>query len=159
MRGWKKCASLLLVLSGSALARTPCPAEQADSVQIGAQRFAVEVAATPAARERGLSGRERLAPDAGLWFVLPEVGRPGFWMHGMHFPIDLIWVSPERQVVGAAPLPLCRNDPCPISQAPEPVAYVLEIGAGRFSGRVGDRVEWDCAVGWGRRHPPLSKGE
>lgn len=145
MRGWKKCTSLMLVLSGSALAQPPCPAEQANRVQVGSQRFAVEVAATPAARERGLSGHEPLAPDAGMWFVLPEVGWPGFWMRGMRFPIDLIWVSPERRVVGAETLQLCRNEPCAITYPPAATAYVLEIAAGRFTGRAGDGVAWSCA--------------
>lgn len=144
MRGWKKCASVMLVVSASALAQTPCPAERATNVRVGAQRFLVEVAATDATRLRGLSGRERLAPDTGMWFVPPEVGEPGFWMRDMRFPIDLIWVSPERKVVGSVTLPVCRNDSCPISQPPSPVAYVLEIEAGRFRGRAGDAVTWTC---------------
>jgi uncharacterized membrane protein (UPF0127 family) len=143
--GWKKCASLLLVLSGSALAGEPCPAEQATAVAIGAQRFPVEVAATPDARERGLSGRPGLAAASGMWFVLANIGQPGFWMRGMNFPIDLIWVSPELRVVGATTLPPCRNDPCPISYPEAPVAYVLEIDAGHFRGRRDDQVTWDCS--------------
>lgn len=146
MRGWKKCASLmLLVLGGSALAQSPCPTDRAASVRIGTQHFAVEVAATPAARERGLSGRAGLAPEAGMWFVLPSIGQPGFWMRGMRFPIDLVWVSPEWKVAGATTLPVCQDEPCPITYPPRPIAHVLEIEAGRFSGRVGDRVEWRCA--------------
>ena len=144
MRTWNSGAGLLLLLGGSALAQVPCPAEQARTVQIGAQRFAVEVAATPAARERGLSGHERLAPDSGMWFVLPEAGKTGFWMRGMRFPIDLIWVGPNQRVVGAATLPVCRDDPCPITYPAVPAAHVLEIGAGHFSGRTGDKVEWLC---------------
>lgn len=145
MRTWKSSTVLLLLLGGSALAQTPCPAGQARVVQIGAQRFLVEVAATPATRERGLSGHERLAPDNGMWFVLPEAGKDGFWMRGMRFPIDLIWVSPNQRVVGAATLPVCRNAPCPITYPPAPAAYVLEIGAGRFAGQAGDKVAWHCA--------------
>jgi uncharacterized membrane protein (UPF0127 family) len=145
MRIWKSCAGLLCMLCGAALAQVPCPAAQAERVQIGAQRFAVEVAATPAARERGLSGHEPLAHDAGMWFVLPEAGRPGFWMQGMRFPIDLIWVSPEQRVLGAATLPVCRNDPCPITYPSAATAYALEVAAGRFAGRAGDPVEWECA--------------
>ncbi|MDP2432653.1 MAG: DUF192 domain-containing protein [Pseudomonadota bacterium] len=69
----------------------------------------MEVAATPASRERGLSGHERLAPDSGMWFVLPEAGTTGFWMRGMRFPIDLIWVGQNQRVVDVATLPVCRN--------------------------------------------------
>ncbi len=145
MRSWKSCAGLLLLFCICAPAQASCPAERASSVQIGAQRFAVEVAATPATRERGLSGHERLAPDSGMWFVLPEAGTTGFWMRGMRFPIDLIWVGPNRRVVGAATLPVCRDDPCPITYPAAPAAYVLEIGAGRFAGQAGEKLTWRCA--------------
>lgn len=81
-----------------------------------------------------------------MWFVLPQVSRPGFWMRGMRFPIDLVWIGPRREVLGHLTLPPCREAPCPISLPAQPVAYVLEVGAGQFSGRVGDRVEWQCAA-------------
>lgn len=144
MRGWKKCASVMLMLSGTALARPPCPADQTAWVSIGDQRFAVEVATDDASRSRGLSGRERLPPGNGMWFVLPDIGRPGFWMRGMRFPIDLIWVSPDGKVAGSTTLPVCRNDPCPITYPPMAVAHVLEIEAGRFRGRTGEAVTWAC---------------
>ncbi|MBU1665379.1 MAG: DUF192 domain-containing protein, partial [Gammaproteobacteria bacterium] len=66
-------------------------------------------------------------------------------MRGMRFPIDLIWVSQNQRVVDVATLPVCRNDPCPVTYPTAPATYVLEIGAGHFSGRVGDRVEWRCS--------------
>ncbi len=144
MRGWKGCASLLLLLNTAVLAQAPCPAERAASVRVGGQSFMVEVAATPEARARGLSDRPRLGPNAGMWFVPPDIGRHGFWMRDMLFPIDLIWVSPELKVMERATLPVCRNDPCPITYPPTTVAYVLEIEAGRFRGRVGDAVTWTC---------------
>jgi hypothetical protein len=53
-------------------------------------------------------------------------------------------VGPNRRVVGAATLPLCGQAPCPTTYAPEPVAYVLELGAGRFAGKTGDEVVWEC---------------
>ena len=121
-----------------------CPADQASSVRIGAQRFQVTVAATPATRERGLSGQAGLARHAGMWFVLPEVGQPGFWMRDMRFSIDLIWVSPASRVAGAVTLQPCHELSCPVSYPPAPVAYVLEVAAGRFAGRPGDAVTWEC---------------
>ena len=142
MRVWKKCASLLLLACATARAAEPCSAGM--QVEIGSQRFRVELAATQEAREQGLSGRDRLLDDTGMWFEFIPAGMPGFWMRSMRFPIDLIWVSPENRVVGALTLPVCARDPCPIHHPPQAVAHVLEIAAGRFSGRTGDRVEWGC---------------
>ncbi len=135
---------LCLSLGLSPSLRAACPAKQADALRIGSQQFQVIVAATPETRERGLSGRARLPRHVGMWFVLPEVSRPGFWMRDMRFPIDLIWVNPELRVAGAVTLQPCHQARCPISLAPEPVAYVLEVAAGQFAGKPGDAVTWAC---------------
>ena len=49
----------------------------------------VEVARTEAEKTRGLSGRDRLAPDRGMLFVYEAPVRPLIWMRGMRFP----WTS------------------------------------------------------------------
>jgi len=123
-----------------------CPAWAATHVQVGQQHFRVEIAASEAAREKGLSGRAALAADAGMWFTLPWPGLHGFWMKDMAFPIDLIWINPDRVVLGAARLVPCGANACPIHYPPAPAAYVLEVNAGRFAGKPGDRVEWRCAA-------------
>jgi uncharacterized membrane protein (UPF0127 family) len=126
------------------LAGTPCPAESASLVQVGSQRFDVDVAGSVPARERGLSGRASLPADAGMWFVMPAPGLHGFWMKDMGFPIDLVWIGPDRVVLGAERLSPCGANACPIHYPPAPVAYVLEVNAGRFAGKPGDRADWLC---------------
>jgi uncharacterized membrane protein (UPF0127 family) len=122
-----------------------CPVLSATHVQVGTQRFRVEVTASGAARERGLSGRASLPADAGMWFVLPAPGLHGFWMKDMAFPIDLVWLSPDRVVLGAERLTPCGPNACPIHYPPAPATYVLEVNAGRFAGRPGDRADWTCS--------------
>ena len=121
-----------------------CTPDQAKQIQIGSQTFTVEVAASPSERERGLSGRALLKPGTGLWFVFPAPDRYGFWMRDMLFPIDLIWVSPERRVAGAISLQTCDDRFCPIHYAPSRVGYVLEVNAGEFTGNNKDLVSWRC---------------
>jgi uncharacterized membrane protein (UPF0127 family) len=66
-------------------------------------------------------------------------------MPEMNFPIDLVWVSPERRVLGAITLQPCLpTEPCRIHTPPNPVAFVLEINAGAFAGKAGDEVTWSC---------------
>lgn len=55
-------------------------------------------------RERGLSGRESLAPTEGMLFVFPESGYHAFWMKDMQFPIDIIWVAADGTIVDIAPV-------------------------------------------------------
>jgi uncharacterized protein len=128
-----------------ALAGEPCPVEKAAYVQVGNQRFRVEVAATESTRERGLSGRASLPAEAGMWFVLPMPGPHGFWMKDMGFPIDLVWVGPDLVVLGSERLEPCGAYFCPIHHSPGPTYYVLEVNAGRFAGKPGDRADWLCA--------------
>jgi uncharacterized membrane protein (UPF0127 family) len=101
-----------------------CAPDQAKQIQIGGQTFAVEVAASPSERERGLSGRALLKPGTGLWFVFPVPDKYGFWMRDMRFPIDLIWVSPGLKVAGAETLQPAKKN-CSIHYAPSRVAYAL----------------------------------
>jgi uncharacterized membrane protein (UPF0127 family) len=117
---------------------------EATHVQVGKQSFKVEVATSPATRERGLSGRPSLPADAGMWFVFPSPGRHGFWMRDMAFAIDLAWIGPDRRVLGVARLEPCGPHACPIHYPPAPAAYVLEVGASRFAGQAGDPVTWTC---------------
>jgi len=135
----------LLGTLGEARAEAGCTVEQARQIQIGAQIFNVEVAASVDARARGLSGRSALKQGSGLWFVFPAADTYGFWMHDMHFPIDLIWVGPELKVAGAISLQPCADQDCPVHYPPRRVTYVLEINAGTFAGKPGDPVAWRCA--------------
>ena len=112
---------------------------------MGGQTFRVEVAATDATREQGLSGRTTLPADSGMWFALPAPGLHGFWMKDMNFPIDLVWISPDHEVLGSIRLPPCGSYACPVYYPPSPATYVLEVNAGSFTGQPGDRAGWFCA--------------
>jgi len=68
------------------------------TVEINNQLFKVEIASTPEERSRGLSGRENLCEDCGMLFEFPEPGNYSFWMKGMNFPLDIIWIRENRVV-------------------------------------------------------------
>jgi uncharacterized protein len=106
-------------------------AERHRTVSVQADRAVVvaEVASEPAARERGLSGRPSLGPRSGMLFTYPDRRLRTFWMKGMRFPIDIVWIDGNR-VTGVE-----RNVPVPESGVPlyrsdGPVNRVLEVGAG-----------------------------
>ena len=98
-------------------------------------RVSVEIAATEAARERGLMFRQHLAPSDAMVFVFEEVGIYPFWMKNTLIPLDMIWVDPGLRVVHVAhSVPPCRADPCPDYDPPQAPAgnarYVVEVVAG-----------------------------
>ncbi|MGD0680564.1 MAG: DUF192 domain-containing protein [Terracidiphilus sp.] len=62
----------------------------------------MEVAESAATRNKGLLGRERLAPGEGLW-ISPCEAVHTFWMK---FPIDLVYLDRKnriRKLVSAVP--------------------------------------------------------
>ena len=98
-------------------------------VQIGGQSVRVDLAISPAAQERGLSGRAGLADGEGMLFVFDQPGRKMFWMRKMNFPIDIIWIAEDMQVIfiekNATP------NSYPQAFGPDTLAkYVLEVPAG-----------------------------
>lgn len=74
---------------------------QTTEITVGDQRLTVELAATPESRARGLGYRQGLAPGTGMLFIFPESGERSFWMKGMRFCLDIIWID-GGQIVGAA---------------------------------------------------------
>jgi len=103
------------------------------SIEIGDVTIEAEVSDTGALRERGLGYRDGLNPGTGMLFVYDEPGVRSFWMKGMRFCLDIIWIE-SGQVVGAAesvcPVDGASDADLPRYQSPEPVRYVLEMPAG-----------------------------
>jgi uncharacterized protein len=97
---------------------------------LGSQVFQFSVADDPETRRQGLMGRE-LAPQTGMLFDFPQGTRPAIWMHNMQISLDLLFVDAEGRIQHLfAEVPPCRQTPCNIYQASEPLRYVLEVPAG-----------------------------
>jgi uncharacterized membrane protein (UPF0127 family) len=101
-----------------------------------------ELARTSAEQAHGLSGRPGLGELDGLLFVFPEEVTPAFWMQDMLFPIDIVWLNKNWQVVGM--VKNFRPDSYPQTvEPPVPVHYVLEVNAGltdELNLQVGERA-------------------
>jgi uncharacterized membrane protein (UPF0127 family) len=64
-----------------------------------------------------------------MLFVFSEVATRGFWMRNMSFPIDIVWIDKNKNVIGI--LEDVDPDTYPnIFFPPSPVKYVLELNAG-----------------------------
>jgi len=117
-------------------------------VKIGNQVFTVEVANSPASRARGLSGRQGLKDSEGMLFVFEEPVVPSFWMKGMRFPIDIIWIRSDK-VVGfeknAPPATSINSGQTKIYSPNEPVDRVLEVNAGTVS-KFGIRIDQPAEI-------------
>ena len=71
-----------------------------------------------------------------MWFDLGAPSATAFWMKGMRFPLDMVWVDEQLRVVqvtheAPVPPPGADTQSLPVySHGATPVRYVLEIGAG-----------------------------
>lgn len=113
-------------------------------ISVGMHVFDAEVADTPERKSRGLAGHEPLGPDEGMVFAYDRAGLYAFWMKGMTFDIDIVWIHADR-VVGIShdvPFETPTGRP-PIYRPPEPADLILELAAGvaRDKGlQIGDPV-------------------
>ena len=114
---------------------------------INEARINVLYADTPQERAAGLSGYPGLPKDAGMLFVFPELRQPSFWMKGMEFALDLIWIRDgtvvQIHVSVPPPPPDTPDDQLPRYHPTEPITHVLELTAGsaaRYGITIGDHV-------------------
>lgn len=137
-------AAVLLAVLASALFTVPVvvppwrqevPArERPTTVTIGGTEVVAELSDEPEERSIGLGDRDGLTPGTGMLFVFPEPTPETFWMYGMRFCLDIIWIN-DGVVTGAAesacPSPISTDvADLPRSPSPGQVQYVLEVPAG-----------------------------
>ena len=105
------------------------PKPTATSLSISDAKISIEIAKTTAELTRGLSGRPTLAENSGLFFIFPNSGIHGIWMKDMDFPIDIIWLDENYQIVFIKENAMPESYP-EVFTPSTPARYVLEIPAG-----------------------------
>jgi uncharacterized membrane protein (UPF0127 family) len=98
------------------------------TLHVDGRRYALEVAASDAAQEKGLGDRRSLPKNSGMLFWFPDQQTRCFWMKDMHFPLDIIWINSDQRVVhmeeNISPQSYPHNF-CPV----DPARYVIEARA------------------------------
>jgi uncharacterized protein len=116
------------------------------TARINNKTFKLEIADTPAAQQKGLSGRDSLAQDQGMLFVFDKADYYSFWMKNMKFPIDIIFIRGDKivSISKNAVAPKSADASLPIYKPEAPVDKVLEINSGlsdKHNIKKGDKVE------------------
>ena len=125
----------VLAPGASALARqvAPLPLPTAE-ITVGGVPLTVELAYQSADTALGLGYRQGLAAGTGMLFLFEGPAPRSFWMRGMQFCIDIIWI--ENGVIQGAAESVCPAPPgtadadLPSYHSPVPATYVLEVPAG-----------------------------
>jgi len=146
--GWLIASKKLLVNQNPVIEEVEVPNPETPLVPltVGKTNLMVELRKTEAEHALGLSYRQSLGNDRGMVFIYPETQKVLFWMKGMNFPLEFIWVA--RGIV----VELTQNVSAPTSEEPVPktimpaqeVDMVVEVNAGWIEANgvgVGDVVK------------------
>lgn len=94
---------------------------------------------------KGLSIKSSLKENEGMLFVLNSSSRRGFWMKDMNFPIDVIWLNENKEIIHIKKnLEPCVSN-CPVYYPDQNSKYVLETVAGfadKQNLKVGDTISF-----------------
>jgi len=122
---------VLIVCCGLAL--SGCGSGNGAWVEIGGQRYAVEVAKDDESRARGLMFRDEMAADHGMVFVHEREEPLAYWMKNTHIPLDILYFDGKRRLVSQQrDVPPCSGgNSCPPYPSDAPAKYVLELNAGQ----------------------------
>lgn len=107
----------------------------------------IEVADTNEKRAKGLGFRQSLATNSGMLFIHDTPKKYTYWMKGMNFPIDIMWIMGDEiaDIIPNVPPPVegQNDDTLERYSSTVDVDRVLEINAGFVLSnniQVGDKI-------------------
>lgn len=97
---------------------------------LGDGAFQATVLRTEDERQKGLSGTNSLAATAAVLFVFPSDGKWGIWMKDMKYPIDIVWLDSDKQVIHMVKRASPDSYPDTTYVPPKNARYIVELPAG-----------------------------
>lgn len=121
------------------------------TLRLGDGIFTAKIANTDAERAQGLSNTDQLPANQAMIFIFDKDDKWPMWMKDMSYPIDILWLNKDKQVVyivkNASP------DSYPDKFVPSSDArYVIELPAGTVDSkaiRTNDSAVFDNVSGTG----------
>ena len=122
-------AALIVAIAWSLSA---CAGARQPWVELGNQRYAIEIADDDAERARGLMFRDALPSGHGMLFIHDAEEPQAYWMKNTKIALDILYFDDERKLVAQQrDVPPCSlGDGCPSYPSDAPARYVLELNAG-----------------------------
>jgi uncharacterized membrane protein (UPF0127 family) len=115
------------------------PVRDTATITVGEDQLDVELSITGQQQSLGYGYRNDLPDGTGMLFVNDSAQPRTFWMKGMRFCLDIVWIE-GGQITGAAesvcpdPAGTADENRARFSSG-EPVTYVLEVPAGWLAAR------------------------
>ncbi|MCH6482576.1 DUF192 domain-containing protein [Pseudoxanthomonas sp. LH2527] len=123
-------------------------------VEVGGERFTVEIADDDTERARGLMFRDELGAGTGMLFIHDAEEPLAYWMKNTRIPLDILYFDNARKLVSQQRnVPPCSGgDSCPTYPSAQPARYVLELNAGEAE-RL--KLQDGAELGLGKGIPPV----
>lgn len=114
-------------------------------VEVGGQRYTVEIADDYWERQKGLMNRRHLPEHHAMLFIHDEEAPLAYWMKNTWIPLDILYFNSRLELVAqqrnVQPCP--KGTDCPNYPSTVPARYVLEINGGQAQAlnlQKGDRL-------------------
>ncbi len=122
----------LLIFGCTQMNTEPASAPATKATMPDGTSISLELATTPEQIATGLAGRGSLCESCGMLFIFPEPAQRTFWMRGMRFPLDIIFLDSDYTVLNMAEnLQPCESgNSCAVYASNGSSPYVLEVNAG-----------------------------
>lgn len=112
---------------------------------INNHKFYAMVVSTPEAREKGLSGKDKLGRNQAMLFEYPGINASCIWMKDMKFAIDIIWLDGNKRVVTTKSNATPDSYPETFCASSNNAQYVLEVPKGTVTSagiKIGDQAKF-----------------
>ncbi|MFC1722791.1 DUF192 domain-containing protein [Nanoarchaeota archaeon] len=122
---------VIVIIIGATVLSNPTYLEQPSACFVGKKCVElVDVMDTPKKWGTGLMGYANLEPETGMLFVFDKSEIHGIWMRNMTFPIDVVWLDYNKQIIYREnDIPPCYEAKCPVYGPTGPSKYVIELPA------------------------------
>jgi len=121
---------LVLILVGLVVSFALTTFKPTTQVRIGSGVYSLWLADTEASRIQGLSDVDKLHLNGGLLMAYDTNDTHGIWMKDMNFPLDLIWLDSNKEVVYIVKNAPPENPARTVYSPKDTARYVLELPAG-----------------------------
>jgi len=110
------------------------PAATTNTVTLNGATLKVAIAATNAARAKGLQGVTTMAADSGMLFVFADDRQRAFWMQNTPIPLSIAFLDANKRVIFLADMtPNTTTLVGGFNAAP--MRYAIEANQGWFASR------------------------
>jgi uncharacterized membrane protein (UPF0127 family) len=110
-------------------------------LELGRDTVYVEIADSPAERQRGLMYRETLEPDRGMLFIFESSRMLSFWMRNTYVDLSIAYIADDGTIIDILDMYALDETSVPSSA---PARFALELNQGAFD-RLGvfegDRID------------------